>query len=164
MINELWKDIPESNGIYQVSNLGRVKSLKHNKEKILKGSPEGRGYLRVCLWMNKKLKQASIHRLVLQVFKPDEYFEGAVCNHRNGIKDCNTLENLEWCTQKQNCEHAVKTGLLKPSYGNTKLNQKIVNIIRYAYTSKYFNQKELANIFNVDTTTVGCIIRGKTWN
>lgn len=117
MIKEIWKDIPKYEGIYQASNMGRIKSLKRktknhscDKDKILKPIITGYGYYRVGLVKNKKLKLLHIHKLVLAAFYGKKNKQG---NHLNGIKTDNRLCNLEYCTQSENQLHAWRTGLQK---------------------------------------------------
>ena len=107
---EKWKII-EDYPDYSISNSGSVKSMCHNKEKILKYGLGKYGYLYVNLYKNGKIKTVKIHRLVLLMFKPIANSQDFQCNHINGIKDDNRLENLEWCTAKENVQHAFKIGL-----------------------------------------------------
>lgn len=107
---ELWKDIKEYEGIYQVSNLGRIKSLKFMKEKILKPKKTSKGYLQVLLYKNGKRKYFRIHRLVAETFVPNPYNKPEV-NHIDGDKENNKENNLEWTTIQENRKHAYKIGL-----------------------------------------------------
>ena len=106
MIEEIWKDIPDYEGYYQVSSLGRVKSLPRKKvlrERILKTALDGGGYQQVGLFLNAKRKIMKIHKLVAIAFlnhKPCGY--KWVINHKNFIKTDNRLENLEIVTQREN--------------------------------------------------------------
>ncbi len=119
MINEIWKDVKGYEGLYQVSNLGRAKSLGRKncsniclKDKILNPSLDHKnGYKRVCLCRNNNEKRVGIHRLVAEVFIPNPENKPCV-NHKDGNKLNNRVDNLEWCTAKENNQHAIKTGLV----------------------------------------------------
>jgi len=119
---EEWKDIKDYEGYYQISNLGRVKSFFGNKEKIRKLNKDQKGYLRVSLTKNKVRNTQKVHRLVANHFIPNPQNKPQV-NHINSIKHDNRLENLEWCTQKENMQHCVK-------YGSKKREYNIKGIIR----------------------------------
>ena len=113
---EIWKNIDGFNE-YMVSNLGRVKSFKQNKETILKGHIRIDGYVETALVNNngKKITK-QIHQLVAEAFIPKTEFNpdgsninGILCvNHKDGNKLNNTVENLEWCDVTYNNRHAAK--------------------------------------------------------
>lgn len=107
-MNEEWRDIEEYEGLYQVSNLGRVKSLKFGKEKILKFGKHKKGYLLVCLCKDGKQKMFQVHRLVAIAFipNPNNYQE---VNHKDENKENNCVENLEWCTREYNVNYGTRT-------------------------------------------------------
>ena len=107
-MQEIWKDIPNYEEMYQVSNYGRVKSLKYNKEKILKPCVDRYGYLYVKLCKNGKGKSHTIHRLVLKTFAPVDNMDKLDVNHRNEIKSENYLWNLEWCDRAYNNNYGFK--------------------------------------------------------
>lgn len=109
---EVWKDIKEYEGLYQVSNLGRIKSLKRNtaREKIMKPRENRDGYLSINLCKNGNVTTKKIHRLVAENFIPNPENKYSV-NHINGLKKDNRIENLEWSTASEQAKHAVKTGL-----------------------------------------------------
>ena len=127
MSEEVWKDIEKYEGLYQVSNIGRVRSLDRlkatrNRHKIiqakikgqlLKPSINGDGYYQVTLSKNDEHLITRIHRLVAQTFIPNKDNKTQV-NHINGNKLDNRVENLEWCTCKENILHAVAYNLMKP--------------------------------------------------
>ena len=107
MENEIWKDIEGYEGLYQVSNLGRVKSLarktgnQYNKENILSKERTRKGYYRVQLTKNKEHKHYPIHRLVAIAFIPNP--DNLPCvNHKDENKGNNCVWNLEWCSKKYN--------------------------------------------------------------
>ena len=109
-MQEIWKDIPSYEGLYQISNYGNVKSIK--RDKILKPQVNGRGYLSVGLSKNGKHKTFRLNRLVMITFVG--YVEGKdQVNHIDGDKTNNRLDNLEWCTQSENMIHAFANGLYK---------------------------------------------------
>jgi hypothetical protein len=119
---EFWKDIPGYEGIYQVSNIGNVKNLeyyitesngkirKRRARNLSKKLPRGAFYYQIILFNKKKAKLWRVHRLVALAFIPNPNNKPEV-NHINGNKSDNRVENLEWCTRKENAEHAVKKGL-----------------------------------------------------
>lgn len=100
---EIWKDIKGYKGLYQVSNLGRIKSIK--KEYIFKENKNGNGYRIVTLTKNKIEKSFSVHQLVANHFIPNSNNLPQV-NHKDGNKMNNDVDNLEWCTQSDNMKHA----------------------------------------------------------
>lgn len=102
---EEWKDIDGYEGLYQISNLGRVKSLKFGKEKILKPK-KGKGYLRIGLCKKGKYKHYYVHRLVASTFIENPYNLPQV-NHKNEDKTNNSVDNLEWCTSKYNINYGT---------------------------------------------------------
>lgn len=117
---EVWKDIPGYEGLYQVSSLGRVKSLPKRKgkglgyvkdEEILKASVEKYGYARVVLHKDGVRKKCQVHRLVAETFIPHTDCKHQV-NHINCNKADNRVENLEWCTGSENTAHAYQNGLV----------------------------------------------------
>lgn len=98
---EIWKDIKNYNNLYQISNLGNVKSIKSNL--ILKGRDNGRGYLCVALSKNNKLKNFKIHQLVAIYFlNHTQCGMKDVINHKDGNKYNNDVDNLEITTQRIN--------------------------------------------------------------
>ena len=111
---EEWRDIKGYEGLYMVSNLGKVKSLNYRrtgKEKILKGVDNGHGYLYVNLFKDGKGKQCRINRLVAQAFisNPDNLPE---VNHKDENRTNNCAENLEWCSRQYNIEYSFAKAII----------------------------------------------------
>ena len=118
---EVWKDIPGYEGLYQVSDQGRVKSLgrfvgaknrgvRQQAERLLKPLNTGKNYFRVCLYKGGVMERPLVHRLVAMAFLPNtEEFEEV--NHKDGNKWNNVASNLEWASHKANMQHAFATGL-----------------------------------------------------
>ena len=110
-MEEIFKDIEGYEGRYQVSNLGRVKSLgndKSRKEKILKPHKDGCGYLQVGFHQNCKTKWYRVNRLVLMTFSPVDNMENLEVNHIDENKENNMISNLEWVTHKENMNHGTR--------------------------------------------------------
>lgn len=176
---EVWKDIKGYEGHYQVSDCGRVKSLariveKRNgyfgnkKENFLKPSKNRKGYLNVKLC--KKTdgiyieKSVLIHRLIANEFLENPLNKPQV-NHKNGIKDDNRADNLEWATGSENVIHSLENKLKIPQkgseHGMSKLTEKEVLEIRTIGRTKTL--KEVAKIYNVDMSLISLILLKKAW-
>lgn len=116
-MKEIWKDIENYKGLYQVSNLGRIKSFPRNgtikQERILKQTIDNNGYLIVGLHKNNKAKKVCVHWLVASAFIPKKETD-EVINHIDGNKLNNTLNNLERCTQSHNVKESIRLGLQIP--------------------------------------------------
>ena len=102
---ERWKDIDGYDGMYQVSSLGRVMSLKFGKTRVLRPGKNTNGYLFVNLWKDGKQKHCRVHRLVAQAFIPNDDSSKSQINHRNEDKTENSVSNLEWCTASYNLSY-----------------------------------------------------------
>lgn len=152
--NEIWKDIPNYEGLYQASNLGNIKRLskidykgRNNckrifKEKIHNPVLQKSGYLLCALTKNKITKKYLVHRIIAETFIKNEFNKKQV-NHINGIKNHNIIENLEWCTRSENTLHAWKIGLIK-------LTDKMINSLNKGrrHNAKLTNEQinEIRNI------------------
>ena len=102
MENEKWKPVFGYDGIYEVSDLGRVRSRYSGEWKVMTPSKTGSGYLKVILCKDKQKKQRMVHRLVADAFVENDSIFNDQVNHRNEIKTDNRSSNLEWCTQRYN--------------------------------------------------------------
>ncbi len=170
---EVWKDVEEYEGIYQISNLGRVKSLERTvkgyisltnlPERILKQNPDTRGYLMVRLYKNGIAKTKKVHRLVAKSFIPNSK-NLATINHINGIKHDNRVENLEWMTYKENSIHAYKTGLNKSVLSNNGRSKlKETDVLEIMKLKSSYSQRKIAKMFSISRSVVKSIHDGKTW-
>lgn len=157
--DEIWKDLYCSSD-YQISNKGRVR----NKNFVLKSKLTKLGYINIKLFINGVQSTFRIHRLVMLTFKSNEYFEGAVVNHINGIKTDNNIDNLEWCTPKENSQHATKNNkyLKGESVSISKLTDDLVKQIRSRYKI-INNYAQISREFNIGSSTAWSVINKRTW-
>ena len=114
-MQEQWKDIGSYEGLYRVSNLGKVFSVRTNK--LLSQWKDKDGYLRCNLKKHRVVRQASVHRLVAEAFILNPENKPQV-NHKNGIRHDNGATNLEWCTCLENQQHKCKVLGYKPPREN----------------------------------------------
>lgn len=160
-MEEEWKDIANFEGLYQVSNLGRVKSLPkvgsggHNGV-ILSPSKDKDGYLLVYLYANRKRVACKVHRLVAKAFIPNPYSFPQV-NHKDEVKDNNCFTNLEWCSSSYN-----------NSYGKGSINRansKRVPILQLDMNDniiREFNSaKEVESTLGFNSSNITNCCRGK---
>lgn len=133
-MKEIFKDIPWFEWKYQISNLWNVKSLKFNNSensKILKIQFNTRWYSRIYLW-----KWYQIHRLVMFTFK---WISSLDVNHKDWNKQNNNIENLEYCTKKENINHGWKNGLYK-----VKNNKKIIQYSKdWKFIKEWFSARDI---------------------
>lgn len=159
--NEIWKDIEGYEGLYKISDLGRVISIRYKKDKILKQNYCGL-YFSIGLSKNRKTERITIHRLIAIHFIYNNEGKTQV-NHINGIKTDNRIQNLEWVTPKENIRHAFATKLKIPVKGEENGGSKLTNKCILDIRASELSQVELAKIYNVLQSNIHCIIKRKTW-
>lgn len=177
-MKEIWKDIIGYEGLYQISNLGRVKVLQRTvfvngkkpfikQEEILNGSVESKGYLVFALYKNLKRSILKAHRLIAIHFIPNPEGKPQI-NHIDGNKLNNNLSNLEWCTFKENAVHAFKTGLrVNPKgqdHGGSKLTDETVKEIVSKYKMGGISYRKLGKEYAISYAVIYNIMRGKVWS
>lgn len=166
-MKEEWTAVKGYEGLYEVSNFGNVKNSKTGKRLSLLNS--GNGYLKVHLCKCGKVNRYWVHRLVAEAFISN-FNNLPVVDHKDGNKRNNSVENLEWCTQKENSIRAWKNGLTpKPPIHtgenniNHVLTKKQVLQIRSLYAEGLYSQRKIANKFGVSQTTIRLIVNDKAW-
>jgi hypothetical protein len=165
MMKEEWRQVLNYEGLYEVSSLGRVRSLDRSvnhyrgsrisRGKVLSTYRGSDGYLSVCLCMNGSKNHARVHRLVLESFLgpcPD----GLECCHNNGDRGDNTLDNLRWDTRSSNFADSVKHGTrgFGEAHPNAKISNFGVRVIRRLIEGGRCTGREIAKVFSVSPTTI----------
>lgn len=157
--HEVWRDVKSYEGLYQISNLGRVKSFCRKEPHILRPRIF-RGYSNVVLTKGRDGKKHwSVHVLVAQAFIPNPEGKPEV-NHLKGYKSDNRVSELEWATSSENKRHAWRIGLCKSKCGTNshraKLTAEQVRYIREHYVphDKKFGMGALARKFNVRRSVI----------
>ena len=160
MSAEIWKPVVGYEGLYEVSNLGRVKSLprKDSKGGIKSQRETIWGYLLCQLWKDGKGKNHSVHRLVAEAFIPNPEVKQTV-NHIDCNKHNNRADNLEWATQSENVRHSVKLGHYESSGARSK---PIIQRERNGYFENRFkSMQEAARITGVPAANIWKCCNGK---
>lgn len=160
---EEWRPVVGYEGYYQVSNKGRVRNAKTLR--VLKTWINNGGAHMVTFSVNKKRKGCTISRLVAAAFI-GPCPENSIVLHGKKGRNYHGVDNLSYGTYEQNNGvDRVRDGTDNrgENHGCAKLNEMQVRVIRRLLESKSMTQKEIADIFGVETTTIGHIKRGKTW-
>lgn len=173
-MKEEWRDIKGYAGFYQISNLGRVKSLggwcgtAKRKERIRSTSLTHDGYVKVRLVHQGKDKTARVHRLVAEAFIDNPENKNTV-NHIDGNKQNNIVSNLEWADRTEQMMHAYALGLKTSRTGtynaNAKLTDEQVREIRKSYVpyNRDFDTVALAKRYGVTNRVIGLIVKNKAY-
>lgn len=174
---EIWKDIPDYKGHYEISNLGRVKSIERTihytngrsrkiKERILKQCHAKNlkcAYWMVCFRKDGKQQSKMVHRLLAEAFIPNPENLSDV-NHKDGVKLNNDLSNLEWIDRKGNMNHAFQMGLSLISQGeNHYLSKLTEDQVKYIRSNRPESNAVLARRYGVSEVLIGRIMKRLTW-
>jgi len=174
---EEWKPVVNYENLYEVSNLGSIRSLdryvrtRGNGQRIARGKilqriPEQDGYHRVQLFKNGKYKNKYVHGLVMESFV-GPCPPGNQVIHLEHVKENrnDSLSNLRYASLSCNMAFKYDDGTILRGETSpcSKLTKKDVIAIRFAYKNNLYTQTELAPLFNVGVTTIGAVIRGQTW-
>jgi hypothetical protein len=165
---EEWKGIKYYEDRYQISTLGRVKTLNYNKTKeirILKQGLGSNGYLTVSLYKLDSKLTKTVHSLVAKTFILNSKNKSDV-NHigKDGNKTKNIVSNLEWATESENSQHSYDNNLSKAAKGESyksKLNEW--QVIEIRNTNTPFTHKQLAVKYGISRVTITDILRRKSW-
>lgn len=183
MEKEIWKPVKDYEGLYEVSNLGKVRALdrkvitKNGVVKIRKSREKKQskciGYAYIGLTKEGISKTFRVHRLVAQAFIPNPENKEQV-NHKDGNKLNNRVDNLEWCTNQENCIHAWKNGLnhttekVRKTASETgkrtgKLFGKPVNQydLQGNFIRAFENAREAGRITGINSNSISAVTRGK---
>lgn len=153
--DEVWRDIPGFPG-YQASSFGRIRSCKQGSWRVLRPTPHPKTeYLVVSLRVAGRYVARSVHRLIAATFLGEAI--GRDVNHKDGRKDSNRLDNLEYLSRGDNHRHAYRTGLREP-VGKKLSNDQVRQIVAL---KGHFPQKVIASKFGVSRATIGLIFSGK---
>lgn len=165
-MKEKWRYVPNENGLFVISSLGRVAKIIKGSKLFLTVMLNKDGYCYVSFCTYRLIRNKRVHRLVALAFVPNPYNKPQV-NHKNGVKTDNRVENLEWCTAKENIDHSIKNGLKKwavgEKCGTVVLNNKKVIRIKKMLIYGNLSHEKIADKFNVCRSTVSLINQGKTW-
>lgn len=164
-MKEIWKDIKEYQGKYQVSNLGKIRTLIKwdlNKRKYIatikniKLREDKDGYILVDLHKNNKTKTFKVHRLVAEAFISNSNNYPQI-NHKNEIKNDNRVENLEWCSNEYNAVYGTKVQRTAEKHKKHILKYDL----KGNFIKEYNSLKEASIDNNVFFTNISAVCRGK---
>lgn len=159
--SEIWKDIKGYEGLYQVSNYGRVKSLKGTGNGIRKKDDiiilsfrNSNGYNRVHLMKNGKEQNIYVHRLVAEAFipNPNNY---PIVNHKDEDKSNNNVNNLEWCTHKYNVNYGTATERMSKTRKGHEVKMETRNKI--SRKLKGIKRPNISGKNNIHSSKVLCV-------
>ena len=153
-MKEEWKPIKGFEGLYEVSNTGKIRSLHFGKTRILSPGKDLQRYLHLVLCKDKVKKEFLVHRLVASAFIPNPNNKPEV-NHIDGNKSNNNVDNLEWCTRECNMRHACHNGIM-----NVDAQKK--SVILYKRYGEYESSTEAAKALNVSQNWLSTAIHNNS--
>lgn len=168
---EIWKDIPGYEGRYLASSFGRIRTAERWVVRPKKGKPGMRsriiqpcinrcGYVMVGLGKWKERRTFTVHRIITKTFLENPEGKEFV-NHKDFDRTNNHVSNLEWCTRRENTDHALQNGRYWRGEGNhsTKINEKAVRHIR----KREMTQRAYQSLYGIDHSCICRIQKRKTW-
>ena len=170
MTDEIWKPISGYEGIYEVSNLGRVRSCdrfvvynngrKHKRKgKVLSQSYDAQKYYKVGLCKNGKQKNFSVHRLVAQAFIPNPGNKEQV-NHKDETRTNNRVENLEWATTSENINYGTRNERVAKAVSKTKSKPVLQFTREGKFIAEFYGASEASRDTGICTSSIHRVARG----
>lgn len=177
---EKWKDIPDYEGYYRASNLGRIKSLprivpsnmikgvfNRRRERILKQKLTQEGYLAIVLQVDKQKKHISAHRCIAVTFHPNPLSLPQI-NHKDFDRTNNVSKNLEWGTAKYNINYTIDAGRFNNGAGEKNIKNilteaQVIEIRKNWVMGKIGQRKELSKKYGVSESAVAKIGLRQNW-
>ena len=153
---EIWRDIEDYEGLYQISNKGRVKSLKYGKERIRTPVINNSGYLNIILYKNTEAQHRLVHRLVAEAFIPNLENKPQI-NHKDENKLNNCVENLEWIRHIDNCNYGSRNERVADSLSKP--------ILQYSKSGDFIREwksaSEVKRVLGIDNSHIIHCCKGK---
>lgn len=172
--DEIWKPVKDFEGLYEVSNKGRVKALtkkvgnhlRKNEEWELSIRKDSDGYSIITMFKDQKRADRKVHRLVAIAFLINPENKPQV-NHKDGNKDNNCVSNLEWNTAKENVIHSysnnLKFGKKGQSHPRAVFKNSDILLIRKMRDEDGLTHDKIANFFNVNRVTITHVLNGQSY-
>lgn len=170
---EHWREVRDSDGRYQVSNLGRIASMNYRSRAgalgtvaVMTPAPDANGYLRTMMRRGGKWVTVKVHRIVAEHWVPNPEGKAEV-NHVDFDRQNNRADNLEWTTRAENREHTLSAGRSTKNNGQKNgmsvLTEDAVRTIRREYRPYVTQAQTFADRFGVSRAAIKDILRGRTW-
>lgn len=170
---ELWKDIPGTNGKYQASNLGRLRTNNWKgtgETHVMKPAHDANGYLRTMIRRYGRVRTVKVHRVIAETWIGIPEKGRDQINHINNIRDDNRVENLEWVSKKENLAWMMLQGRQTMNHGSkngmskrTGLTEEKVREIRRRYDVSVMTRRQWADEFGIGLSALSDIVYGRSW-